>query len=225
MSDLLLELFSEEIPAQMQRKAASDLKKCVTDKLMNAGLTYKATCEYWTPRRLTLNILGLSKSSPDVHEERKGPNVQSPQQVIDAFLRATGLNDISKVHIAHDDKKGNFYIAKTTKKGRLAEEIIADILPDIIYNFPWPKSMRWGQESAKNGSLKWIRSLQNILCVFGSAMGETKIIPFTVGSLKSNNLTYGHRFLSNGKPIQIRRFDDYVSQLENHKVILDAERR
>ncbi|MDD9332863.1 MAG: glycine--tRNA ligase subunit beta, partial [Bartonella sp.] len=91
MSDLLLELFSEEIPAQMQRKAASDLKKCVTDKLMNAGLTYKATCEYWTPRRLTLNILGLSKSSPDVHEERKGPNVQSPQQVIDAFLRATGL--------------------------------------------------------------------------------------------------------------------------------------
>ncbi|WP_438721966.1 glycine--tRNA ligase subunit beta [Bartonella rochalimae] len=225
MPDLLLELFSEEIPAQMQHKAASDLKKCVTDKLINAGLTYKAACEYWTPRRLTLNIRGLSKSSPDVHEERKGPNVQSPQQVIDAFLRATGLNDISKVHIAHDDKKGNFYIAKTTKKGRLAEEIIADILPDIIYNFPWTKSMRWGQESTKNGSLRWIRSLQNILCVLGSAIGETKIIPFTVGSLKSNNLTYGHRFLSNGKPIQVRRFDDYVSQLENHKVILDAERR
>ncbi|CBI76729.1 glycyl-tRNA synthetase beta chain [Bartonella clarridgeiae 73] len=225
MPDLLLELFSEEIPAHMQRRAASDLKKCVTDKLVNAGLSYKAACEYWTPRRLTLNIRGLSKSSPDVHEERKGPNAQSPQQVIDAFLRTTGLNDISKVHITHDDKKGDFYIAKTTKKGRLAEEIIADILPDIIRNFPWQKSMRWGQESAKSGALRWIRSLQNILCVFGSAIGETHIIPFTVGSLKSNNLTYGHRFLSNGKSIQVRRFDDYVTQLENHKVILDAERR
>ncbi|WP_407965749.1 glycine--tRNA ligase subunit beta [Bartonella sp. C271] len=225
MPDLLLELFSEEIPASMQRRAASDLKKCVIDKLVNAGLTYKVACDYWTPRRLTLNIRGLSKSSPNVHEERKGPNVQSPQQIIDAFLRATGLNDISKLHIAHDDKKGDFYIAKITQKGRLAEEIIADILPDIIRNFPWKKSMRWGKESAKSSALKWIRSLQNILCVFGPAMGETHTIPFTVGSLKSNNLTYGHRFLSNGEPIQIRRFDDYVTQLENHKVILDAERR
>ncbi|ENN91433.1 glycine--tRNA ligase subunit beta [Bartonella schoenbuchensis] len=225
MSNLLLELFSEEIPARMQRKAASDLKKCVTDQLVHAGLTYKAACEYWTPRRLTLDIRGLSTSSQDTHEERRGPSTKSPQHMIDGFLRATGLNNISEAHIVHDNKKGDFYVAKITKKGRAAEEIIADILPDIIRNFPWPKSMRWGQDSAQTGALKWVRSLQNILCVFGPEIGETHIVPFTVGSLKSNNLTYGHRFLSDGKPIQIRRFDDYVTLLEAHKVILDTERR
>ncbi|ACS50774.1 glycine--tRNA ligase subunit beta [Bartonella grahamii] len=225
MSDLLLELFSEEIPARMQRKAAADLKKSVTDQLVNAGLIYEAAREYWTPRRLTLDIRGLSIRSKDIHEERRGPSIKSPQHVIDGFLRATGLNDISEAHIGHDDKKGHFYIAKIVKKGRAAEEIIADILPNIIRNFPWPKSMRWGKDSAQSGALKWIRPLQNILCVFGPEIGETHVIPFTIGSLKSNNLTYGHRFLSDGKPFQVRRFDDYVTQLETHKVILDAERR
>ncbi|WP_455466473.1 glycine--tRNA ligase subunit beta [Bartonella sp. B39] len=225
MSDLLLELFSEEIPARMQRKAAIDLKKCVTDQLVNAGLTYKAAREYWTPRRLTLDIRGLSIRSKDIYEERKGPSTKSSQHVIDGFLRVTGLNDISEAHIARDHKKGDFYIAKIIKKGRSAEEIIADILPNIIRNFPWSKSMRWGKDSAKSGALKWIRSLQNILCVFGPEIGETHVVPFTIGSLKSNNLTYGHRFLSDGKPLQIRRFEDYITKLEAHKVILDAERR
>ncbi|AGF75456.1 glycine--tRNA ligase subunit beta [Bartonella vinsonii] len=225
MSDLLLELFSEEIPARMQRKAAADLKKCLTDQLVKADLTYKAAQEYWTPRRLTLDVRGLSLCSKDTHEERRGPSTKSPQHVIDGFLRTTGLNDISEANIAHDSKKGDFYIAKIIKKGRKAEEIIADILPDIIRNFPWPKSMRWGEDSAKSGALKWIRSLQNILCIFGPEIGETHVIPFTVGSLKSNNLTYGHRFLSDGKPLQIRRFDDYITKLKAHKVILDAERR
>ncbi|WP_375641939.1 MULTISPECIES: glycine--tRNA ligase subunit beta [unclassified Bartonella] len=225
MSDLLLELFSEEIPARMQRKAAADLKKSVTDQLVNAGLIYEAAREYWTPRRLTLDVRGLSTRSKDIHEERKGPSIKSPQHVIDGFLRATRLNDISEAHIGHDDKKGHFYIAKIVKKGRAAEEIIADILPNIIRNFPWPKSMRWGKDSAQNGALKWIRPLQNILCIFGPEIGETHVIPFTIGSLKSNNLTYGHRFLSDGKPFRVRRFDDYVTQLETHKVILDAERR
>ncbi|WP_336287968.1 glycine--tRNA ligase subunit beta [Bartonella sp. CB60] len=225
MSDLLLELFSEEIPARMQRKAAADLKKCVTDQLVNAGLTYKAAREYWTPRRLTLDVRDISIRSRDIHEERKGPSTKSPQHVIDGFLRATGLSDISEAHVAHDSKKGDFYIAKIIKKGRSAEEIIAAILPDIIRNFPWPKSMRWGKDSEKSGALKWIRSLQNILCIFGPEIGETHVVPFTIGSLKSNNLTYGHRFLSDEKPIQVRRFDDYVTQLEAHKVILDAERR
>lgn len=225
MSDLLLELFSEEIPARMQRKAAADLKKSVTDQLVNAGLTYKAAREYWTPRRLTLDIRGLSIRSKDIHIERKGPSMQSPQHVIDGFLRSTGLRDISEANIAHDMKKGDFYIAKTIKKGRDAEEIIADILPNIIRNFPWSKSMRWGRDSAKSGALKWIRSLQNILCIFGPEIGETQVVPFTIGSLTSNNITYGHRFLSDGKPLQIRRFDDYIAKLEAHKVILDAERR
>ncbi|WP_375703356.1 glycine--tRNA ligase subunit beta [Bartonella sp. AD13SXNS] len=225
MSDLLLELFSEEIPARMQRKAAADLKKAVTDQLVNAGLTYKAAREYWTPRRLTLDVRGLSIRSKDIHEERRGPSTKSPQHAIDGFLRATGLNDISEAYLGHDDKKGDFYIAKIVKKGQPAEKIIADILPDIIRNFPWPKSMRWGKDSAKSGVLKWIRPLQNILCIFGPEIGETRVVPFTIGSLKSNNLTYGHRFLSDGKPFQVRRFDDYVTQLETHKVILDAERR
>ncbi|WP_336294046.1 glycine--tRNA ligase subunit beta [Bartonella sp. CB169] len=225
MSDLLLELFSEEIPSRMQRKAAADLRKCVTDQLVKAGLTYKAAREYWTPRRLTLDIRGLSIRSKDIYEERKGPSIKSPQHVIDGFLRSTGLGDISEADIAHDRKKGNFYIAKIIKKGRNAEEIIADILPNIIHNFPWPKSMRWEKDSVKNRALRWIRPLKNILCVFGPEIGETHVVPFTIGSLKSNNLTYGHRFLSDGKPLQVRRFDDYITKLETHKVILDAERR
>ncbi|WP_208435117.1 glycine--tRNA ligase subunit beta [Bartonella phoceensis] len=225
MSDLLLELFSEEIPARMQRKAAADLKKSVTDQLIDVGLTYKAAREYWTPRRLTLDIRGLSIRSKDIHEERRGPSTKSPQHVIDGFLRSTGLSNISEAHIAHDSKKGDFYIAKIIKKGRKAEEIIADILPNIIRNFPWPKSMRWGKDSAKSGALKWIRPLQNILCIFGPEIGETYVVPFTVGSLKSNNMTYGHRFLSDGTPFQVRRFEDYITKLKTHKVILDAERR
>ncbi|WP_336278938.1 glycine--tRNA ligase subunit beta [Bartonella sp. CB175] len=225
MSDLLLELFSEEIPSHMQSKAAADLKRYVTDKLITAGLTYKAAREYWTPRRLTLDVRGLPIRSKDIHEERKGPNVKSPQHVIDGFLRATGLNNISEADIAHNSKNGDFYIAKIIKKGRSVEEIIADILPDIICNFPWPKSMRWGKDSEKSGALKWIRPLQNILCVFGPEIGETHVVPFTIGSLKSNNITYGHRFLSDREPIHVRRFDDYITQLEAHKVILDAERR
>ncbi|WP_019223432.1 glycine--tRNA ligase subunit beta [Bartonella rattaustraliani] len=225
MSDLLLELFSEEIPARMQRKAAADLKKSVTDQLVNAGLTYKAAREYWTPRRLTLDIRGLSIRSKNVYIERKGPSTKSPQHVIDGFLRSTGLHDISEAEIAHDRKKGDFYIAKTIKKGRDAEEIIADILPDTIRNFPWQKSMRWGKDSAKSGALKWIRPLQNILCIFGPEIGETRVVPFSIDSLTTNNITYGHRFLSDGTPLQIRRFDDYIAKLEAHKVILDAERR
>ncbi|WP_455482243.1 glycine--tRNA ligase subunit beta [Bartonella sp. B35(2025)] len=225
MSDLLLELFSEEIPARIQKKAAADLKKYITDQLVNAGLTYEAAREYWTPRRLTLDLRGLPMRSKDIYEERKGPSTKSPQHVINGFLRTTGLSDISEAHIGHDKKKGDFYIAKITKKGRNTEEIITEIVPNIIRNFPWPKSMRWGKDSAKSGSLKWIRPLQNILCIFGPEIGETHVIPFTVGSLKSNNLTYGHRFLSDGKPIQIRRFDDYITHLETNKVILDAERR
>ncbi|MCZ2203899.1 glycine--tRNA ligase subunit beta [Bartonella sp. A05] len=225
MPDLLIELFSEEIPARLQRKAAADFKKCVTNKLVDAGLTYKAACEYWTPRRLTLDIRALSTRSKDIREERKGPSIQAPQKAIDGFLRAVGLDDVSQAKITHDNKKGDFYVAEIIKKGRAAEDIIADIMPNVIRNFPWPKSMRWGKDSAENGALKWIRPLQNILCVFGPETGETKVVPFAVGSLQSNDLTYGHRFLRNEKPIKVRRFDDYVAQLEEHKVILDAEQR
>ena len=225
MPDLLLELFSEEIPARMQRKAAGDLKKLVTNGLVDNGLVYEAAREYWTPRRLTLDIRGLSARSKDVHEERKGPSVKAPEQAINGFLRSAGLSDISEAEVKTDPKKGDFYIARITKKGRSAEEIIADIMPDIIRSFPWPKSMRWGKQSTRQDALRWVRPLKNILCVFGPENDATEVVPFEVAGLKSNNITYGHRFLSDGKPIEVRRFDDYVTKLENAKVILDGDRR
>ena len=225
MPDLLLELFSEEIPARMQRKAAGDLKKIVTNRLVDCGLVYEAAREYWTPRRLTLDIRGLTPRSKDVHEERKGPSVKAPEQAIAGFLRSAGLNDISEAEIVSDPKKGDFYVAKIIKKGRSAEEIIADIMPDIIRSFPWPKSMRWGSQSADKNALHWVRPLKNILCVFGPENADTEVIPFEINGLTSNNITYGHRFLSDGQPIEVKRFDDYVTRLEQEKVILDADRR
>lgn len=225
MPDLLLELFSEEIPARMQRKAAGDLKRLVTNALVDNGLTYEAARDYWTPRRLTLDLRGLTPRSKDVHEERKGPSTKAPEQAIQGFLRSAGLQDPSQAEIRSDPKKGDYYIAKITKKGRSAEEIIAGIMPDIIRNFPWPKSMRWGRQSTSQNALRWVRPLKNILCVFGSENDETAVIPFEVGGLGSNNLTYGHRFMSDGKAIEVRRFEDYVTKLENEKVILDGNRR
>lgn len=225
MPDLLLELRSEEIPARMQRKAASDLKKLVTDGLVEAGLTYEAAGDYWTPRRLTLDIRGLTARSKDVHEDRKGPSVSAPEAAIAGFLRSAGLTDIAQAHVHTDPKKGDFYVAHLTKPGRPAEEIIAELLPKIIREFPWPKSMRWGAASAKAGSLRWVRPLQSIVCMFGGETEEPVVVDFEVSGLRSGNITYGHRFLSDGQPITVRRFDDYVAKLEKAKVVLDADRR
>ncbi|TMU95756.1 glycine--tRNA ligase subunit beta [Brucella haematophila] len=225
MPDLLLELFSEEIPARMQRKAAGDLKKMITDGLVEAGLTYEAATAYWTPRRLTLDIRGLTVRSKDVHEDIKGPSVTAPEQAIQGFLRKAGLTDVAQAHVHSDPKKGDFYVAHLTKPGRPAEEIVAELVPQTIRNFPWPKSMRWGAASAKPGALRWVRPLQSILCTFGPETEETVVIDFDVDGIKSGNLTYGHRFLSNGQAIKVRRFDDYVEKLEKAFVVLDAERR
>ncbi|KAB2750732.1 glycine--tRNA ligase subunit beta [Brucella anthropi] len=225
MPDLLLELFSEEIPARMQRKAAGDLKKMITDGLVEAGLTYEAATPYWTPRRLTLDIRGLTVRSKDVHEDIKGPSVTAPEQAIQGFLRKAGLTDVAQAHVHSDPKKGDFYVAHLTKPGRAAEEIVAELVPQTIRNFPWPKSMRWGAASAKPGSLRWVRPLQSILCTFGPETEETVVIDFDVDGIKSGNVTYGHRFLSDGQAIKVRRFEDYVEKLEKAFVVLDAERR
>ncbi|WP_176073245.1 glycine--tRNA ligase subunit beta [Brucella intermedia] len=225
MPDLLLELFSEEIPARMQRKAAGDLKKMITDGLVEAGLTYEAATAYWTPRRLALDIRGLTVRSKDVHEDIKGPSVTAPEQAIQGFLRKAGLSDVSQAHVHSDPKKGDFYVAHLTKPGRAAEEIVAQLVPHTIRNFPWPKSMRWGAASAKPGSLRWVRPLQSILCTFGPETEETVVIDFDVDGIKSGNVTYGHRFLSDGQAIKVRRFEDYVEKLEKAFVVLDAERR
>lgn len=224
MPDLLLELRSEEIPARMQRKAAGDLKKLVTDGLVNAGLTYEAATEYWTPRRLTLDIRGLNARSQDVREDIKGPATTAPEQAIQGFLRKAGLSSVAEAHVHSDPKKGDFYVAHTVKPGRVAEEIIAELLPAIIRNFPWPKSMRWGAASAKSVALRWVRPLQTILCTFGPETAEPVVVDFEVDGIRAGNVTYGHRFHA-PEEITVRRFDDYVSKLEAAKVVLDGERR
>ncbi|AGB47463.1 glycyl-tRNA synthetase, tetrameric type, beta subunit [Mesorhizobium australicum WSM2073] len=224
MPDLLLELRSEEIPARMQRKAAGDLKKMLTDGLIEAGLTYEAAREYWTPRRLTLDIRGLTARSKDIHEDIKGPSTSAPEQAVQGFLRKAGLSSIAEAHVHSDPKKGDFYVAHISKPGRAAEEIIAGLVPDIIRDFPWPKSMRWGSASAKPGSLRWVRPLQSILCTFGPETEEPVVVDFEIDGIRSGNITYGHRFLAPGE-ITVRRFDDYVGKLEAGKVVLDADRR
>ncbi|WP_354557673.1 glycine--tRNA ligase subunit beta [Rhizobium aquaticum] len=224
MPDLLLELRSEEIPARMQRKAAGDLKKLVTDALVEAGLTYEGAREYWTPRRLTLDIRGLTARSADTREEKKGPRTDAPAQAIEGFLRSAGLNSVDQAEKVTDPKKGEFYVAVIQKPGRAAEEIIADVMPGIIRNFPWPKSMRSGAASARPGSLRWVRPLQSIVCMFGPEHDETVVIPFEVDGIVASNVTYGHRFHAPAA-ITVRRFDDYAASLEKAKVVLDAERR
>ena len=224
MPDLLLELRSEEIPARMQRKAAGDLKKLVTDGLVDAGLTYEAATEYWTPRRLALDIRGVTARSRDVREERKGPRTDAPEKAIQGFLRGAGLSSIDEAEIQSDPKKGDFYVAVIEKPGRAAEEIVADIMPGIIRNFPWPKSMRWGAASAKPGSLRWVRPLQSILCTFGPETEEPVVVDFEIDGIRSGNITFGHRFHA-PDAITVRRFDDYVEKLEAAKVVLDPDRR
>ncbi|KQS96237.1 MULTISPECIES: glycine--tRNA ligase subunit beta [unclassified Rhizobium] len=224
MPDLLLELRSEEIPARLQRKAAGDLKKLLTDALVEAGLTYEGAREYWTPRRLTLDIRGLNARSADVREDIKGPATSAPEQAIQGFLRKAGLASISQAHVHSDPKKGDFYVAHTVKPGRPTEEIVADVMPGIIRNFPWPKPMRSGAASARPGSLRWVRPLQSIVCTFGPENEETQVIAFEVDGIVASNITYGHRFHA-PEAITVRRFGDYIEKLEKAKVVLDGERR
>ena len=224
MPDLLLELFSEEIPARMQRRAADDLKSLVTNALVERGCLYEGAQAFATPRRLALHIVGLPAHQPDVKEEKKGPRVGAPQQAIDGFLKGAGLTDISQATIQSDPKKGDFYIAIVESKGRETAAVIADIMPGIIRAFPWPKSMRWGKASAEAGALRWVRPLHSILCTFGSETETPEVIHFDVDGLHSGDITYGHRFLAPA-PIHIRRFDDYVAALQKAKVVLSTDRR
>jgi glycyl-tRNA synthetase beta chain len=208
----------------------------VTDGLVDAGLTYEAARAYWTPRRLALEIRGLTARSRDVHEERKGPATKAPEAAIQGFLRSAGLASIEEAHVHSDPKKGDFYVAHIVRPGRAAEEIIADLLPGIIRSFPWPKSMRWGAASGPKGrsyggvegrggdALRWVRPLQSILCTFGPETGEPVVVDFEVEGVRSGNVTYGHRFHA-PQAITVRRFEDYAASLEAAKVIIDADRR
>jgi glycyl-tRNA synthetase beta chain len=219
MPELLLELFSEEIPARFQRRAAEDLKKAVTGALVEAGLLYEGAKAFATPRRLALTVAGVPVRSPDTREERKGPKVGAPQQAIDGFLRASGLVRIEDAAIESDPKKGDFYVARIDKPGAEAVTLLQQILPKVMADFPWPKSMRWGR-----GSFNWVRPLRAITATFGPETEDPTVIAFDVDGLASGQTTYGHRFLA-PQPIKVRRFDDYVTALERAKVVLDADRR
>jgi glycyl-tRNA synthetase beta chain len=224
MPDLLLELFSEEIPARMQRQAAEDLKRLVTNALVDAGLVYEGAQAFATPRRLTLHIVGLPAAQPDRREERKGPRVGAPEGAIAGFLKSAGLASLDQAKKVPDGKKGEIYVAVIEKKGRSTQELIAELLPPILRAFPWPKSMRWGAGSTKPDALRWVRPLRSIVCTFGGPHETPEIVPFTLGGIASGDVTYGHRFLAPG-PIKVRRFEDYAEALGKAKVVLDAERR
>ncbi|RFB78895.1 glycine--tRNA ligase subunit beta [Methylovirgula sp. 4M-Z18] len=224
MPDLLLELFSEEIPARMQRQAAEDLRKLVTNALVDQGLTYEGAKAFATPRRLALHIAGLPVRQPDLHEEKKGPRVGAPDAAIQGFLKSAGLASLDEAKIESDPKKGEFYVAHLHRPGRETPLVLADLLPGIIRSFPWPKSMRWGASSVKPDTLRWVRPLHSILCTFGPETEDTQIVDFEVDGIRSGNVTRGHRFLSPGE-FRVRRFADYVPALEKAKVVLDADRR
>lgn len=218
MADFLLELFSEEIPARMQARACEDLKKLITDGIVDRGLTYAAAASFVTPRRLTLSLTGLPDVTPDTREERKGPRTDAPEKALKGFLRSTGLTKDQLE--ARDDKKGQVWFAMIEKKGKPAAEVLSEVIEHAIRNFPWPRSMRWGA-----GDLRWVRPLQAIMAVLINEANENEVVPVSVGELTSGAVIYGHRFMAPAA-ITPADFDDYSAKLEAAKVILDpADRR
>ena len=223
MPDLLFELFSEEIPARMQARAADDLKKMVTDRLVDAGLVYEGARAYVTPRRLTLFVQGVPMRQPDLREEKKGPRVGAPDAAIQGFLKSAGLASVSEAKIERD-KRGDFYVALIEKPGRPAADVLTEILPIVVRTFPWPKAMRWGKASAKPGALTWVRPLHSIVATFGPETEEPDILTFAIDGIAAGNSTHGHRFMA-PTAITVRRFADYEAKLARAKVVLDPARR
>jgi glycyl-tRNA synthetase beta chain len=214
--DLLIELFSEEIPARMQKRAGEDLQKLVTNGLVEAGLTYGSAAVFTTPRRLTLALGDMLAASPRQVEERKGPKADAPEKAIEGFLRGAGLTRDQLEE--RDTPKGKVFFAKIEKPGRPAAEIVAEVLERTIRNFPWPKSMRWG-----TGSLKWVRPLHSILCVISDEAGA-EVVPLTVDGITAGNTTRGHRFLAPDQ-IEVAGFEDYQTKLARAHVVLDPAAR
>ncbi len=213
MSELLIELFSEEIPARLQAHGAENLRRMVTEGLKEAGLKTGRARAFSGPRRLTLVIGDVPERTPDVSEERRGPRVDAPEKAIAGFLRATGL-ELSQCDIVEDRKKGAYYVARIERPGRPTADVLAELLPEIIRRFPWPKSMRWGSRS-----LRWVRPLHSIICLLGG-----KVVHFDIEGVKSGNVTRGHRFMAPG-PITVTGFSDYESRLRAAKVMTDAAER
>lgn len=214
MSELLLELLSEEIPARMQARASDDLKRLIVDGLKARGLDVGEARSFATPRRLTLVIEGVPAKSPAISEEKKGPRVGAPEQAVQGFLKSAGLASLKDATVVKDEKKGDFYVAKIEKPGRAAAEIIAETIVEVAAKFPWPKSMRWG-----SSSFQWVRPLQSVLCLL-----DGKVVPFEVAGIEAGNETRGHRFLGPG-PFKVKNFADYEAKLAAHHVMLDPAKR
>ncbi|GLK47046.1 glycine--tRNA ligase beta subunit [Brevundimonas intermedia] len=209
MPQLLLEIFSEEIPARMQQGAARDLERMVSDRLKAAGLTWDALTTYAGPRRLTLVIDGLPAATPDREEEVKGPRASAPEQALDGFLRKTGL---TRDQLTERD---GVLFAVLSSKGRATTDLVAETVDQVIRTFPWPKSMRWG-----SGTLRWVRPIKRILCLF-----DGKVVPFEIDGIPSDAITEGHRFLGSGQLLKVSDFVDYRTQLEREFVLLDVADR
>ena len=220
MPDLLLELFSEEIPARMQAQATADLKRLVTDALVERGLTYEGAQSFATPRRLALHVVGLPARQPDTREERKGPRVGAPESAVQGFLKSAGLSSIEAATVTHDPKKGDFYTAVMERPGQATPEVVGAVLPGIVKTFPWPKSMRWGAGSRAPEPLRWVRPLHSILCTFGPETEEPEVVAFSVDGIAAGDTTRGHRFMG-PEPFRVRRVDDYVPHLARAHVVVD----
>lgn len=216
MPDLLIELFSEEIPARMQRKAAEDFQRLVTHGLVEAGLTYAGAAAFSTPRRLTLTVEGLLADSPTTMEERKGPRADAPEKAIEGFLRGAGLtrDDLEE----RVTPKGTILFAKIEKSGRPAAAIVSEVLESTIRSFPWPKSMRWG-----SGNLRWVRPLHSVLCVLSDEAGST-VVEMEIDGIAAGDTTAGHRFMA-PQEFAVTDFDDYMAKLKAAFVVLDPSER
>jgi glycyl-tRNA synthetase beta chain len=213
MSELLLELFSEEIPARMQARARDDLARLLGNALGEAGLEFSEIKTFATPRRLTAVVEGLPPRSPDIREERKGPRVDAPDAAIKGFLKSAGLSSADQAE-TRDDKKGAYYVALLERPGRATPEVIAEIVPELAKSFPWPKSMRWGY-----GRLRWVRPLHSILCLL-----DGEVVPFEINGIKSGKETRGHRFMA-PEPFKAKGFKNYREKLGEANVILDSDER
>src|SRR5688572_12225964 len=194
MPDLFLELFSEEIPARMQRRAAKDLQTLVTEALVERGFLYEGARAFATPRRLALHVAGLPVKGKDVREERKGPRVGAPEAAVQGFLKSAGLASLDQAKIEKDAKKGEFYVAVIEKPGRAAIEVVGEIVPEVVRGFPWPKQMRWGKQSEKPGALTWVRPLHSIVAMFGPETEEPDVVAMTIDGIVAGDETRGHRF-------------------------------
>ena len=213
MSELLLEVFCEEIPARMQGRAADDLKGMVTDGLTTAGLAHGAAKAFVTPRRLVVVVDGVAAKSADVEDERKGPRVGAPEAAVQGFLKSAGLASLAEATVVND-KKGDFYVARIKKPGREAGAIVAELVPAVLAKFTWPKSMRWGSHT-----MRWVRPLKSMICLLGG-----KVVPFEVEGIVSGAVTMGHRFHSSG-PIEVKDFADYRKKLLAAHVLIDTADR